>query len=45
MKKKKEEKNENCLDDLWILLLFEFLLFGEPPKEKKVINIYMGDDK
>lgn len=44
MKKKKEEKNENCLDSLWAILIIS-LLFWEPPKEKKAINIYMGDDK
>ncbi len=47
-KTKKEEKKEveetqSVFDGLWALLMLN-LLFGEPPKETKVINIYMGDE-
>jgi hypothetical protein len=45
MKKKNEikENNDKFFDELWVLMLIS-LLFWEPPKEPKVINIYMGDD-
>lgn len=44
-KKKNEvkESEENPFDSLWAVMLLS-LLFWEPPKETKVINIYMGDD-
>lgn len=44
-KKKNEvkENSENSFDSLWAVMLLS-LLFWEPPKEPKVINIYMGDD-
>lgn len=42
MAKKKEE--ENSLDFIWVLMLLS-LLFYEPPKQPKVINIYMGDEE
>lgn len=46
MVKKKNEVKENeekPFDSVWALMLLS-LLFWEPPKEQKVINIYMGDD-
>lgn len=42
-KKKEESTKDELFDDLWILLLLE-LLFMDPKKPEKVINIYMGDD-
>lgn len=56
MTKKKEEKIEkeeiikladtipDPMDSLWALLLLS-LLFWQPAKSDKVINIYMGDDE
>lgn len=45
MTKKNEakENEEKPFDGLWVAMLLP-LLFWEPPKETKVINIYMGDD-
>lgn len=45
-KEEKEEIKENKyeFDDFWILLLLP-LIFYNPPKPTKVINIYMGDDE
>lgn len=40
---KKKEKEDNFIDDFWILLLLP-LLFGFNDKPSKVINIYMGDE-
>lgn len=49
---KKEEKKETIeiptiesepFDDLWALMLLS-LLFWQPIKPDKIINIYMGDD-
>lgn len=42
-KKKEEPAKDELFDDLWVLLLLE-LLFMEPKKPDKVINIYMGDE-
>ena len=44
---KKENKKENnaeyLSDDLWIFLLF-LMIFWQPAKPQKTINIYMGDE-
>ena len=43
-KKNEIEEQQPFLDGLWVLMILT-LIFNEPQKETKVINIYMGDEK
>lgn len=41
-KKKEIEETNDEFNGLWVLMLLSLLFI--PPKEPKVINIYMGDE-
>jgi hypothetical protein len=43
-KKNEVKENEEKPFDILLVVMLLSLLFWEPPKESKVINIYMGDD-